>query len=180
VYCSNFFTSALFALLPLISNHAQLRSLWPSLDHETVSIITVTVATLFVAQATFTWTYSRIPFLYWNHMQNSRRLHKALLQFTAQVSSSEVLDPHHLMLQLKLWSTRHGELLDARCALDSTFSGQFGILLFGVLGLAATLVGQLFWDKLGFNNLQTECGLLLCLRVLHLLTIAAGLCCFSC
>jgi hypothetical protein len=121
-----------------------------------VSIIVVTVATLFVAQATFTWTYSRIPFLFYNHMQNSRRLHNSLLLFAAHLSSARHLHPPALQSELRLWSERHGQLLDARRALDSTFNGAFGLLLCAVIGLAATLIGQLFFDKLGFDNLQTE------------------------
>jgi len=110
VYVSNFLSSSVFAVLPLIANRKQMQSLWTSLDNETCFIITITVATVFVAQATFTWTFSRIPFMFYNHMQNSRRLHASLLQFAAQVSSAEALDPPHVMTELKLWSARHGQL----------------------------------------------------------------------
>jgi hypothetical protein len=48
-------------------------------------------------------------------------------------------------------------MLDARRALDSTFNGPFGLLLCASLGLAATLIVQLFFDKLGFDDLQTVC-----------------------
>ncbi len=157
VYCSNFIASILFAVLPLIANRRTLQSLWQSLDSDTTAIITVTLATLFVAQATFTWTYSRIPFLFWNHMQNSRRLHLSFLQFAAQVSSAQSFSPAHLMQELKLWSLRHGQLLDARRALDATFNGPFGLLLCAVAGLAATLIVQLFSDKMAFDDVQTQC-----------------------
>ena len=164
VYCSNFLSSVLFALLPLAVGRQQLRLLWPSLDPDTIAIMGVCTATLFVAQASFTWTFSRIPFLFWNHMQNSSRLHSSLLQFASTVFTSQRLAPAHLMLELKLWAVRHGQLLDARRALDSTFNGPFGLLLCCVAGLAAALVVQLFVDKLGLNNLQTVCVCLL-LRV---------------
>lgn len=144
-------------MLPLIANRTQLQSHWQSLDNDAVAIIAVTVATLFVAQATFTWTYSRIPFLFWNHMQNSRRLHHCLLQFAAQVSRAQTLNPVHLMQELKQWSSRHGQLLDARRALDATFNGPFGLLLCAVIGLAVTLILQLFVDKLKFDDVQTQC-----------------------
>jgi hypothetical protein len=157
VYCSNFLTSALFALLPLVAGRKQMQLLWPSLDADSISIIAVCLATLFVAQASFTWTFARIPFLFWNHMQNSRRLHESVLQFAAKVFTAHSLDPAQLMPELKLWSSRHGQLLDARRALDSTFNGPFGLLLCTVAGLAATLVVQLFVDKLGLDNLQTVC-----------------------
>jgi hypothetical protein len=157
VYCSNFLTSALFALLPLAAGRQQMQLLWPSLDADAISIIAVCLATLFVAQSSFTWTFSRIPFLFWNHMQNSRRLHHSLLQFASIVFTTQCLDPAHLMLEFKLWTARHGQLLDARRALDSTFNGPFGLLLCAVALLAATLVVQLFVDKLGLNNLQTVC-----------------------
>jgi hypothetical protein len=134
-----------------------MRLLWPSLDADAIAIIAVCLATLFVAQASFTWTFSRIPFLFWNHMQNSHRLHHSLLHFASTVFTSQRLDPSHLMLELKLWAVRHGQLLDARRALDSTFNGPFGLLLCAVAALAATLVVQLFVDKLGLNNLQTVC-----------------------
>ena len=100
----------MFAVLPLIANRKQMQSLWTSLDHETCFIIAITVATVFIAQATFTWTFIRIPFMFYNHMQNSRRLHAAFLQFAAQVCSAETLDPTHVMSELRLWSARHGEL----------------------------------------------------------------------
>ncbi len=157
MYCSNFLASALFALLPLAAGRQQMRLLWPSLDADAISIIAVCLATLFVAQASFTWTFSRIPFLFWNHMQNSRRLHHSLLQFASTVFTSQRLDPAYLMLELKLWAVRHGQLLDARRALDSTFNGPFGLLLCAVAALAAALIVQLFVDKLGLNNLQTVC-----------------------
>lgn len=48
-------------------------------------------------------------------------------------------------------------MLDARRALDSTFNGPFGLLLCSSLGLAATLIVQLFLDKLDFDDLQTVC-----------------------
>jgi hypothetical protein len=176
VNCSNVVTSVLFALLPLIANRRELQSLWASLDVEIVSIVTVTVATLFVAHATFSWTFSPIPFLFWNHMQNSRRLHSSLLDFAAHVSSAETLDPDHLMSEFKLWSMRHGQLLDARCSLDKTYNGPLGLLLFVVLGLASTLNVLIFFDKSGFDNLRTMCVRLhcLCFMNLNLLTIAAG------
>jgi len=52
-------------------------------------------------------------------------------------------------------------MLDARRALDSTFNGPFGLLLCSSLGLAATLIVQLFLDKLDFDDLQTVCVCLL-------------------
>jgi hypothetical protein len=157
VYCSNFLISILFAVLPLIASRSKLMSQYQSLDTDTISIIAVTVATLFVAQATFTWTYSPIPFLFWNHMQNSRRLHESLLQFAAQVSCAQTLNPARLMLEFKQWTSRHGQLLDARRALDSTFNGPFGLLLCAVVGLAGTLLVQLVWDKMRIDDLQTQC-----------------------
>ncbi len=114
------------------------------------------MATMGVAQATFSGTYSRIPYLFWNHMQNSRRLHVVILRFATYVSSSDTLEPDHVLSELKLWSMRHGQLLDARRALDSTYSMPLGLLLLAVLGLATTLNVRLFVKQVGIDDLQTE------------------------
>jgi hypothetical protein len=144
----------IFALLPFIVNRRELQNLWKNLNSESICIAVIATTTVFVAQATFTWTFSRIPFLFWNHYQNSRRLHAAVVQFAAQVSCERNLQPAQLLCQFSLWSKRHAELLDARRALDSSMNGPFGVLLCAVAGLAATLVVQLFLDKLGIDNLQ--------------------------
>jgi hypothetical protein len=67
-----------------------------------------------------------------------------------------------LMSEIKLWSIRHGQILDARSTLDSTYSGQLGLLLCSVLGLASALNILLFINNLGFDNMRTECVWLDC------------------